>query len=53
MGHKYAEIAFTDSVREVQQEQGSRNNYATLDQGEDYNDILGSLEVEFIYGQCE
>ena len=48
MGHKYAEIAFTDSVRDVQQEQGSRNNYATLDQGEDYNDILGSLEVEFI-----
>jgi predicted pyridoxine 5'-phosphate oxidase superfamily flavin-nucleotide-binding protein len=48
MGHKFAELAFTDSVRQVQQEQGSRNNYAAMEQGEDYNDLLGSLEADFI-----
>ncbi len=48
MGHKFAEIAFTDAVREVQQVQGSRNNYAAMDQGEDYNNILGPLESDFI-----
>lgn len=48
MGHKFAEIAFTDSVRKIQQEQGSRTNYAAMDQGEDYNDMLGAREADFI-----
>lgn len=48
MGHKFAEIAFTSSVREVQQEQGSRDNYARMDDGEDYHDVIGEQEGRFI-----
>jgi predicted pyridoxine 5'-phosphate oxidase superfamily flavin-nucleotide-binding protein len=48
MGHKFAEIAFTESVRQVQQQQGSRDNYAGMDEGEDYNDRLSSAEASFI-----
>jgi hypothetical protein len=48
VGHKFAEIAFTESVREVQQAQGSRNNYAAMDLGDDYNNRLGELEAGFI-----
>ncbi len=48
MGHRFAEIAFTESVREVQQEHGSRINYATMEAGDDYNHQLGQHEAEFI-----
>ncbi len=48
MGHKFAEIAFTDTVREIQQELGSRAGYASMDSGEDYNNILGQREADFI-----
>lgn len=48
MGHKFAEIAFTESVRQVQQQQGSRDNYAAMDEGEDYNDRLSNAEASFI-----
>ena len=48
MGHKFAEIAFTESVRKMQQEQGSRENYAAMDEGSDYNNIIGEKEAEFI-----
>ncbi len=48
MGHKFAEIAFTDSVRAVQQEMGSRKAYANFDLGDDYNNQLGQREAEFI-----
>ena len=48
MGHKFAEIAFTESVQQVQQELGSRAGYAGLDGGEDYNHLLGQREVDFI-----
>jgi predicted pyridoxine 5'-phosphate oxidase superfamily flavin-nucleotide-binding protein len=48
MGHKFAEIAFTDSVREIQQELGSRAAYSSMDKGEDYNHVLGQREADFI-----
>jgi predicted pyridoxine 5'-phosphate oxidase superfamily flavin-nucleotide-binding protein len=48
MGHKFAEIAFTDSVREVQRLQGSKNGYAALDGGVDSNHLLGENEAAFI-----
>jgi predicted pyridoxine 5'-phosphate oxidase superfamily flavin-nucleotide-binding protein len=48
MGHKFAEIAFTDSVRDIQQELGSRAAYSSMDEGEDYNHLLGQSEANFI-----
>ncbi len=48
MGHRFAELAFTESVREVQEELGSRAGYASMDGGEDYNHVLGEREVDFI-----
>ncbi|MFT4650705.1 MAG: putative pyridoxine 5'-phosphate oxidase superfamily flavin-nucleotide-binding protein [Flavobacteriales bacterium] len=48
MGHKFAEIAFTESVRQVQQQQGSRDNYAGMDEGDDYHDRLSNAEASFI-----
>ncbi len=48
MGHKFAEIAFTESVREVQQALGSRAGYVSMEQGEDTNFILSDREIEFI-----
>jgi predicted pyridoxine 5'-phosphate oxidase superfamily flavin-nucleotide-binding protein len=48
MGHKFAEIAFTESVRQVQQEQGSRANYTGMDKGDDYNHLLSDNETSFL-----
>jgi len=48
MAHKYAQIAFTDTVREVQKEQNSRAGYARMDEGEDYNYLLSEYEAQFI-----
>ena len=48
MGHRFAEIAFTDSVREVQKQLGSRAGYASLDGGEDFNNLLSEREASFI-----
>jgi predicted pyridoxine 5'-phosphate oxidase superfamily flavin-nucleotide-binding protein len=48
MGHKFAEIAFTESVREVQQQQGSRAGYARLDESKDSHQLLGHREHDFI-----
>ena len=48
MGHKFAEIAFTDSVREIQQLQGSRSGYAAMDGDTDSNHLLGENEAVFI-----
>lgn len=48
MGHKFAEIAFTSSVRAVQEAQGSRRAYARMPEGDDGNDVLGDDEVAFI-----
>jgi len=51
MAHQYAKIAFTDTVRQVQSEQNSRNGYASMDQGEDYNYLLSQNEADFIHGR--
>jgi len=48
MAHKFAEIAFTPTVREMQTKRGSRKGYARLDQGDDYNFKLSEREAEFI-----
>lgn len=48
MPHKYAQIAFTETVRQFQQEQNSRSGYARMDEGEDYNFLLSQNEAAFI-----
>jgi len=48
MGHKFAEIAFTDEVKKVQEENNSRGGYATMAFGDDYNQSLSLAEAKFI-----
>lgn len=49
MGHKFAEIAFTDAVKALQTKAGSRNGYARREGGDDdFNDRLGPGEASFI-----
>ena len=48
MGHKFAEIAFTESVQKVQAAQGSLKAYSRLHGGEDFNHLLGQQEADFI-----
>lgn len=48
MGHKFAEIAFTNGVKAIQTQLGSRDSYASMATGEDYNHVLGQMEYEFI-----
>lgn len=48
MGHRFAELAFTASVREQQEALGSRANYAVMEGGEDYNHVLSERETAFI-----
>jgi ferredoxin-NADP reductase/predicted pyridoxine 5'-phosphate oxidase superfamily flavin-nucleotide-binding protein len=48
MGHRFAALAFTESVRDVQAALGSRSNYAAMEQGEDYNHVLTERERTFI-----
>lgn len=48
MGHRFAALAFTDSVREVQDTLGSRAAYAVLEKGEDFNHVLTGREAAFI-----
>ena len=48
MGHRFAEIAFTGSVQQVQRELGSRGGYAGMEGGDDYNHLLSAREVDFM-----
>ena len=48
MAHKYAQLAFTETVRVMQEEQNSRAGYARMDQGEDHNFLLSNVEAGFI-----
>jgi len=48
MGHKYIELAFTEQVKNVQNEQNSRDGYARMEQGEDFNFLLSPREADFI-----
>jgi len=49
MGHKFAELAFTETVKSVQAAQGSRGSYSRMEERpEDYNNVLGPNETNFI-----
>jgi len=48
MGHKFADITFTSTVRDLQTARGSRRAYARMDEGEDYNHRLSKREAAFI-----
>ena len=49
MGHKFADIAFTPTVKALQEQLGSRANYASRDGAEaDSNYLLGPSEAGFI-----
>jgi predicted pyridoxine 5'-phosphate oxidase superfamily flavin-nucleotide-binding protein len=48
MGNKFAQIAFTPTVRAVQEQMGSRASYARMERGPDSNDALGPSEAAFI-----
>ncbi len=48
MGHRFAEIAFTPNVKRMQELNGSRRNYARMEQGEASNDMLGPDEAGYI-----
>ena len=48
MGNRFAEIAFTESVCEMQSAQGSRDSYAAMAAGEDSNYLLSQRETDFI-----
>lgn len=48
MADKYADIAFTETVKSIQKDMGSHRFYASANGGPDYNDRLGPSEVKFI-----
>ena len=48
MANKYAELTFTDGVRQLQEEMGSRAAYRIDEQGEDFNHVLTEREMDFI-----
>lgn len=48
MGHKFAELAFTTSVKAEQVARGSRRGYERFAEGEDHHDVLGPQEAAFI-----
>ena len=48
MGHQFAALAFTPTVRDLQIGYGSRAGYAAMDQGDDYNHELSEREASFI-----
>jgi uncharacterized protein len=48
MSHRFAEIAFTDKVKSVQQAMGSRKAYARQETGSDSNYKMSLDEIEFV-----
>lgn len=48
MAHKFAEIAFTRTVKQVQEEMGSRSAYSSVESGPDRNNLLRDRERTFI-----
>ena len=51
MTHRFADLTFTDSVRNAQADYGSRENYARMQERAGPNDRLGQREAEFIAGR--
>lgn len=48
MGNKFAELAFTDTVKQLQEADGSRKSYARMESGADSNNVLTEREAAFI-----
>lgn len=49
MGHRFSEIAFTDTVKRLQDQDGSRRSYARNEAIEEiFNNVLGPAEAAFI-----
>jgi uncharacterized protein len=48
MGYKFSEIAFTPTVKKIQERSGSRRSYARLEEGNAHHDRLGAREAAFI-----
>jgi len=48
MAHRFAEIMFTDSVKQAQEQYGSRQRNARLEENFGPNDQLSAREAEFI-----
>lgn len=48
MGNRFAEIAFTDTVKELQETYRSRSSYARMEGGAPSNNLLGETESGFI-----
>ncbi len=49
MPHKFADIMFTETVKSIQSDFGSRKMYTRMEEGtEDYNNLIGPNEATFI-----
>jgi predicted pyridoxine 5'-phosphate oxidase superfamily flavin-nucleotide-binding protein len=48
MSHRFAELAFTDRVKAIQEQEGSRASYARFEGGEAHHDRLGAAEAAFL-----
>lgn len=48
MSHRFAELAFTDRVKSIQEQEGSRASYARFEGGEAHHDRLGAAEAAFL-----
>ena len=48
MGHRFADLAFTDRVRAIQEQAGSRASYARLEGGAPHHDRLDPTEADFL-----
>ena len=53
MGHRFAALAFTESVREVQRSLGSRAGYAAMDEGVDHHHVLTEREATALLGEMQ
>lgn len=48
MGHKFADIMFTDQVKAIQKQQGSYDNYQTWSQYDDFNFLIDEVIQQFL-----
>ena len=48
MGHRYAKLMFSPAAKALQSQGRSRDTYARMEQGEDYNYLLSGKEAQFI-----
>ena len=48
MGHRYAKLMFSPAAKALQSQGRSRDTYARMEQGEDYNYLLSDQEAQFI-----